>query len=84
MSAFDVLSQYTRCRCASRQQASAETAFSGNAAALRAGCRLADPAAVDRAAAGAALTFLALPRRTRKASQEMRAALVPYLAAVAS
>jgi hypothetical protein len=32
---------------------------------------------------GVALLFLALPRRTRKASQEMRAALVPYLLAVA-
>ena len=84
MSAFDVSSLYTRCSCASRSAADAESAFSGNAAALRAGCRLADPAKVDHAAAGVALAFLALPRRTRKASREMRAALVPYVMAVAS
>lgn len=84
MSAFDVSSLYTRCSCASRSEARPELAFSGNSAALRAGCRLADPVEVDRAALGVALGFLALPRRTRKASQEMRAALVPYLTAVAS
>lgn len=58
--------------------------FSGNAAALAAGCRLADPADVDHAAAVAALAFLALPRRTRKASVEMRAALLPYIRAAQS
>lgn len=57
--------------------------FSGNAAALRAGCRLADPADVDHAACAAALKFLARPR-TRKASGEMRAILLPYVQAAQS
>ena len=81
MSAFDVLSQCTRCSCASHSEARPELAFSGNSAALRAGRRLADPAEVDRAALGVALGFLALPRRTRKASREMRAVLLPYIRA---
>lgn len=48
--------------------------FSGNAAALRAGRRLADPAAVDQA-------VMREVRRFEAARTRMRAALIPYITA---
>ncbi len=53
--------------------------FSGNAAAVRAGRRLADPVEVDRLVHCEALRYLALKRKTKADRERMRAALVPYL-----
>lgn len=55
--------------------------FSGNAAALRAGRRLADSSAVDRAVYLEACRYLALKRRTKADRERMRSALVPYITA---
>lgn len=50
----------------------AEARAAGNAAALRAGRRLADPAAVDQA-------VMREVRRFEAARDRMRAALIPYI-----
>lgn len=84
MSNSDRPSRYTAASCVHPRTVAMGRGFSGNAAALRAGCRLADPADVDQAATRAALAFLALRRRTRKASGEMRAVLLPYVQAAQS
>ncbi|HXJ32246.1 MAG TPA: hypothetical protein VNG35_16540 [Gemmatimonadales bacterium] len=58
--------------------------FSGNAAALMAGRRLADPRAVDHAVCFEAARYLSLKRRTKADRERMRAALVPYIQAAQS
>ena len=55
--------------------------FSGNAAALMAGRRLADPQAVDHVVCLEAARYLSLKRRTKADRERMRAALVPYVQA---